>query len=116
MAAWSYHLRTVVSDDIVVSPMPLSSPPSRIQKRSLTITQAKNAVTSKADDTTQPASGQHPNWVPNATTRGLGTLLPGLSPTYYIFDGGVRTNMITSIVPKGTQNKSRKDEAKEKTR
>ena len=53
------------------------------------LSKQKNA-TKYIDDTTQTASsgwrrragvvgGQHPNWVPNATTRGLGALLPGLS-------------------------------------
>ena len=38
----------------------------------------KKAVTAKQMTPPKPASGYRPNWVPNATTRGLGAWLPGL--------------------------------------
>ena len=90
----SYHLRTV-SDDNDLN-VPSSSPPHRLQKRRLTVEQPKTQP--QADATAQPASGHHPNWVPNATpwyyTKGLEALRPGLSSSYCcIYDGGVRTDM-----------------------
>ena len=56
--------------------------------------------------------GQHPKCVPDATTRGLGVLLPGLSSTSCIFDGDVHTDIIASTPPKGTHKESRKVDAK----
>lgn len=34
-------------------------------------------------------------------SRGLGALLPGVSSTYCIFDGGVHADIIASVHPKG---------------
>ena len=38
-------------------------------------------------------------------------MLPGLSSTYCIFDGGVHTDIIASIVPKGAQEGNRQGKA-----
>lgn len=54
-------------------------PPLPNTKTNPTKYASKTAASRKADDTTQPGSGQHLNWVPNASTRGLGALLPGQS-------------------------------------
>ena len=50
---------------------------------------------------TQPASEQHSNWLPSATARGLGALLPGKSSTRCTFEVGVHTDIIASTAPKG---------------
>ena len=57
-------------------------------------------------DTTQSASGQHLNWVPNATAGELGALLPALFSTFYIFDGGVHPDIFVSVAPEGTQKET----------
>ena len=88
--------------------MPPSSLPYRVQKRRLTIKQKRR---NKADNTTQPVSGQHFNRDSNATTRGSGALLPGLPSTCCIFNGGVHTDTIASIAREGTQKQKQKEQS-----
>ena len=82
-------------------------PCTEYKNKSLLMKQAKKR-SNKADNTTQPVSEQHPNWVSNATTRRLGALLPALSSTYCIFDGSGHIDAIASLAPKGTQEEQGK--------
>ena len=73
----------------------------------------------EADDTSQSqlVSGQHPNWVPNATSRVLEALPPGLTSTYCcVFDGGVHTDVTASIAPKGTPKRKQKRQIERRTK
>ena len=114
-----YHLRTV-SDDyssdaytaVVIILVPNTKTNLKYQKQK----HSNKAGDTPLLDTTQPASGQHPNWVPNATTvnRGLRALLPNLSCTFCcMFDGVVHTGIIASIAPKGTQKEIGRDKQRE---
>ena len=87
-------------------PIPLLSPPCSIEKRTDVIKQPDYGYYCKADDTTQPASGQPPTWATNGTARELGALLPVLSCTYCIYDGGVHTGMVASKPSKGTRKRT----------
>ena len=48
------------TNNVIIAPVPSTKNEPKQQ--------CKQINSNKADDTTPPASGQHPNWVPNATT------------------------------------------------
>ena len=110
-----YHLRTVSDDSIGANTFESSSPPYRIQKRSL-----KNNTQddrNDAGDAIQPASGQHPICSPNepTTTRGLGAVLP-MSVLYLLyFRRQCHRDTVASLNPKVTPKKNQKGKAKVST-
>lgn len=73
----------------------------------------------KVDETTHTAPRQHTNWVLNAIPKRLEALFPALYPTFCIYDGGVRIDIVASV-PKGTQRerikKGKKGQSKVKHR
>ena len=111
IAAYSlwYHLRTDVSGAHTAIIAPAPNTKTNLEKKS------KRKHGNQAGDTTQPTSGQHPNWVPNATARRLGSLLSGLFSTYSICGGGVHANIIPSMTPGGTQKEKKNSKAKGKS-
>ena len=62
----------LVSDDssgantVIITPVFL--PNTKTNRNDLRKQKRSNKADDATDDTTQPASGQHSNWVPNATT------------------------------------------------
>ena len=98
------HLRTASDESnvaltIITAPLPM--PKTRLKN------EANEEHRNKADDTTQPTSGHLSHWVPNAASRGLGALLPGLATTCCIVDGCAHTDIMASIAPKGTQREQK---------
>lgn len=92
----------------------LSSP---IRNRSYEININRNKNYRKnADDNTQPASGQHPDCVSDATTRGLEALPPCVSSGCSIFDGGNCMDIIPSIASEITQKKTERDKSRGMTK
>ena len=72
---------------------------------------ASKKNSNKADGITQPASEQHPNWIMDATTTGLETLLPDLSCTHCAFDGDISYRHHRLDSPQGRRKGNRKGKA-----
>ena len=76
--SWSITCALFLTTAVVVVTTPSSSPPYPIQKTKLDNKASKNAATKQMTPPSRRRGSTPTNWIPNATSGGLGALLPGL--------------------------------------